>query len=417
MTKSKSIRTLFITGYTPYPPIGGAPLRNWQNISLMMKFGSVAIFSISHQIDEKHHSEYPPGVALWSHHQVKHTPRKRSFWQKVEWWLQPRKHFTTDSLYTDTISQELDQVLTEFQPNLIIFAEIGLYSYLTIVKNRECCLILDNHNVEASLFLDNQSSSINVKSKLLAKILFNKIKSIERDFICKVNQVWMCSEADSRLLNKMYGQHSHIHVIPNGIDVAYYDCVRLGDCSLPSELKQIPLTLFFAGTFSYLPNQVAAQLLIEQIFPQLQGVYPECRLILAGKSPTATMLEAAKQNPGIIVTGLVEDMRPYMLISSVVIVPLLQGGGTRLKILEAFAAGRPVVSTTKGAEGLKVQDGKHLLIRNSIEELVAGVHKLWSAPCFAEALADNAYELVKTEYSWESVGKRIDKSVLELLHD
>jgi glycosyltransferase involved in cell wall biosynthesis len=179
-------------------------------------------------------------------------------------------------------------------------------------------------------------------------------------------------------------------------------------------LKQVPFTLFFAATFGYLPNQVAAQLLIEQILPRLQEIYPDCRLILGGKSPTPYMLEAAKQNPGIVVTGLVQDIRPYLSISSVVIVPLLQGGGTRLKILEAFAAGRPVVSTTKGAEGLRVEDGKHLLIKNSIDELVAGVCELWADPDLGQTIAQNAYELVKAEYSWESVGKRVEQGVQEL---
>lgn len=418
MSIKKSIRTLFLTGYKPYPPIGGSPLRNWQNINIMMKFGPVGVFSVSNFPDEvKDNSKQPPGVELWNHYNLNKIPIQRSFLQKIEWWLSPRKHYLTDSLYTDSVSRELDRILKEFKPDLVIFAEPYRYCYLPIVKSRGCCIILDEHNVEAPLFRENHPPVAGLKSKLILSLLFNKMKSIERDFIRQADQVWMCSDNDAYLLRTLYGQFQNVRVVPNAIDVAHYDSVRIGKCPPPGKLEQVPWTLFFAATFTYTPNEVAAELLIDQIFPRLQEIYPNCRLILAGKFPTPHMLEAAKQNPRIVVTGLVEDIRPYMSISSVVITPLLQGGGTRLKILEAFAAGRPVVSTAKGAEGLRVRDGKHLLIRDSIDDLVAGVCELWGDPYRRQTLAQNAYELVKSEYSWEAVCKRVEQSVQELLYD
>ncbi|MGH8002274.1 MAG: glycosyltransferase family 4 protein, partial [Brasilonema sp.] len=133
-----------------------------------------------------------------------------------------------------------------------------------------------------------------------------------------------------------------------------------------------------------------------------------------GTGPTQFMLEAAQQQPGIIVTGRVPDMRPYLADASVIVVPLLQGGGTRFKILEAFAAGCPVVSTAKGAEGLKVVDGEHLLIRNEVTELVEGVSQIWSEPSLGKRLAGSAYELVKAEYDWERVGCNVEEALQEL---
>lgn len=95
-------------------------------------------------------------------------------------------------------------------------------------------------------------------------------------------------------------------------------------------------------------------------------------------------------------------------------VPLGHGGGTRLKILEAFAAGCPVVSTAKGAEELKVKDGEHLLIGDEIEAMVEGVCQLWSDPSLGQKLANSAYELVRAEYSWEAVGRKVESAVREL---
>jgi glycosyltransferase involved in cell wall biosynthesis len=413
---SKVVLTLFITKHLPYPPMGGSALRNWQNINIMMKLGSVAIFSISNALDElQRNIKPPPGVDLWSDNPIQPLSSQRSFWQKLEWWLPPPKHYLVDLMYRDNVSRELEKILAKFQPTLVIFEELGLYRYLPIVKHRGYRTILDDHNVEAPLFRENEPPVTNLKSKVRLNIEFQKLKSIERNFIRQVDQVWMCSNADVSLSRKIYGQLPHIRLVSNGINIADYDCVRLSNCTPPPGLEPIPQTLLFVATFSYPPNQVSAQLLIEQIFPRLQQIYPNCRLILAGKSPTPSMLEAAQQNSSLVVTGLVQDIRPYLSISSVVIVPLLQGGGTRLKILEAFAANRPVVSTTKGAEGLRVQDGKHLLVRDSVDELVAGVGELWENPSQGQTFVQNAYELVKAEYSWESIGKAVEQNVRELL--
>jgi glycosyltransferase involved in cell wall biosynthesis len=203
-------------------------------------------------------------------------------------------------------------------------------------------------------------------------------------------------------------------VVPNGIDVAHYECVRWGECTLPEGWEKKQRYLLYLGIFSYSPNAVAAELLIDQIYPRLRQVYPDCRLLLVGRNPTQRMLEAAKRDSGIIVTGEVADVRPYLAAASVMAVPLRHGGGTRLKILEAFAAGCPVVSTAKGSEGLKVKDGEHLLIGDEIEEIVEGVCQLWSEPARGQKLANSAYELVRAEYSWEAVGRRVESAVREL---
>jgi glycosyltransferase involved in cell wall biosynthesis len=416
----KQIRTLFLTNFPPYPPIGGAPLRNWQNINILMNYGSVAVFSVSRANGDSYTSEYPPGVSIWNHHYFEDiNVQNPGLLRKMRWLLHPRKHFLTHFRYKEAIREELDQVLEGFKPDLIIFEELWLYPYLTAFKCQEFQIILDNHNVEAPLFIEQQSTSKDLREKIRSSITFNKIKAIEHDFIQRVDQVWSCSDIDTYRFKNLYGDSitSKLKVVPNGLDVNYYDPVRLDDCYSTNSCSEESNTLIFIANFGYLPNQVAAQFLTEKIFPELQKIYPNCRLILAGSSPTSEMLAAAQQNPSIVVAGRVPDTRPFIAQASVVIVPLLQGGGTRLKILEAFAAGRPVVSTTKGAEGLNVKDGKHLLIRDDVEALVEGVSNLWTNPDLRQNLALNAYELVKAEYSWEAIAKIVDQNLQELFSD
>ncbi|MDY6783078.1 MAG: glycosyltransferase [Cyanobacteriota bacterium] len=412
------VPTLFITRQLPYPPIGGVPLRNWQNINIMMKLGSVAVFSIPSD-GLKPQVETLPGVKIWQNYQVGELRKARSLFRKIRdrlWWLQPRSHPWANQLYGETVAEDLERVLREFKPKIVIFEELWLYRYLSVVQRHGCHTIYDAHNVEILLRKDIELANQKAKlqSKIESKLLLNKVESIERALIEETDQIWTCSAEDTRLLGQLSQRKLPTHVIANGINVTDYNSVRQGECPLPDGLERNPQTLIFTALFSHPPNAVAAQILIEEIYPELCKTYPQCRLILAGRNPTALMKQANKKEVGILVTGEVPDMRPYLAAASLVIVPLLDGGGTRLKILEAFAAGRPVVSTAKGAEGLKGKDGEHLLIRNSVEEMVAGVSNLWSDAALTQKLVDSAWKLVCAEYSWEAVGKRVEKAIAEL---
>ncbi len=403
---NSSIRTLFITREIPYPPMNGYLLRNWQNINIMMNFGEVGVFATFNS--KQNPGDSLPGVTLW--HPCRIT-KPSSFGETLKRWgwrVRPVGDLSVYNLYSQSAAEQLEEVIKKFQPNLVVFEEIWMYGYLPILKKYELPIIFDNHNVEA---LTHKEANQSLISQIKAKLRFFQIKSLEREFIRRAKQVWVCSQEDSNLLQQVYGKVSDIRVVPNSLNVANYDSVRLGKCNPPNGLEAKEQNFTFMGNFAYPPNREAAELLINQIYPQLSKVYPNCRLLLVGQNPTPLMREVAKTNPGIIVTGRVPEVLPYLAATSVVVVPLLQGGGTRLKILEAFSAGCPVVSTTKGAEGLKAKDGEHLLIRDKMDEIVAGVSQIWSEPSLGEKLAKSAYELVKNEYSWEAVSRQVEPAL------
>lgn len=405
------MRTLFITKEVPYPPQGGVSLRNWQNINIMKQFGKVALFTASNWTPKQ---ESLPGVDIWKHCNVE---KQRLVLENINrrlWWLYPNKHPDADWAYSHQAAEELDDLIKEFQPNLVIFEEVWLYPYLSVVKHHQCQIIFDNHNVETHLFSQRDYLSQNFKIRLKTKIQLSHLNLIENDFIKNSDQVWVCSGEDVKLIHQLYGQDRAIFSIPNGVNITKYENVRLGKCKLPDGLENKEKNILFLGQMSYLPNTEAADLLIDKIYPQVKKIYPDSRLLLVGRNPTEKMLQAGKKDSGIIVTGSVREVNPYLAASSLMVVPLLKGGGTRLKIVEAFAAGCPVISTSKGAEGINAQDGEHLLIRNSVEEIVEGICTLWSNPDLSKKLADFAYELVKSEYSWEGVGKKVEKALLSL---
>lgn len=406
-----SLRTLFITKEVPYPPRGGVSLRNWQNMNVMMKFGEVAVFSAANWSPSQ---SSLPGIAIWQHCNV---DLQRTAWDKLErqlWWTRPLGDPDADWAYAREAAGELDRLMAEFKPDIVIFEQVWLHRYLAVVKRHPCRIILDNHNVEAHLFQQKDRSSENARSRLKARIQFTHLRNSEKVLSLQSDRVWVCSEEDADLLEQWYGKNIPTDAIPNGVDVSSYDSIRSGQCSLPEGLEKKQRNILFLGQLSYSPNTVAAELLISQIYPQLKQIYADCRLLLVGRVPTKMMLEAAEKDPDIVVPGSVPDVRPYLAAASVMVVPLRQGGGTRLKILEAFAAGCPVISTTKGAEGLKAKDGEHLLIGDEIDAIVKGVCQIWSDAALGAKLASAAYELVKAEYSWEAVSQKVEPSIRAL---
>lgn len=419
MTNSQ-VRTLFLTNKLPYPPIGGAPLRNWQNIHHMMKYGPVGVFFLCAEHEQPDSAPVaPPGVALWRFQAVGKRPFLSKIGRRIRLmlWLLTQADPLTDMHYTPAVAQELDRILTEFKPDVVVFEEIWLYCYLSTIQRHPCRIIFDAHNAETSLFHQIFATEVHqgFKNKIESGIRLALIERMERNFVQAADQVWTCSQEDAELLQSFSSKPALTAVIPNGIDVDSFEGVRSQSYTLNGELQPTAHTVIFTASFSYAPNALAAQFLMDQIYPQLRQAYPDCQLLLVGKDPTDAMLEAAKTDRNIVVTGKVPDVRPYLTAASVVLVPLLQGGGTRLKILEAFAACRPVVSTAKGAEGINAQDGEHLLIRDEVADLVAGISQIWQDKALAQKLTSSAYDLVQAEYSWTAVGRKLDGAIAPLL--
>jgi glycosyltransferase involved in cell wall biosynthesis len=406
------VRSLIIVQAQPYPPIGGVALRNWQNINLLAQLGVVKVISI--YANRQAVATLPGNNIDWCHYDLYQMPRSRlSKIQHRLQWIRPLGVPRVDWVYKEEIAQELAQCLHSFQPDLVVFEEIWLYRYLATVQRYGCGTVLDNHNLEVDKERYRHQADGPWYKGLMEKWRLRQVRAVERAFIRGVTQTWLCSNEDQVLLQQCYGDYP-TWVIPNGVDVAFYDSVRQGQMPLPDGWTTDGPTVLFLAKFSYGPNQEAVEILMEDIYPRLAEHYPACRVLLVGTDPTPAMERAALENSHIVVTGRVPDVRPYLAAAQVIVVPLRQGGGTRLKILEAFAAGCPVVSTAKGAEGLQVQDGQHLLLRESAADLAAGIMSLWEDEAQRQHLAAAAWNLVNCDYSRDGVGQRLEQAMLRL---
>jgi glycosyltransferase involved in cell wall biosynthesis len=190
-------------------------------------------------------------------------------------------------------------------------------------------------------------------------------------------------------------------VVENGVDCAAYRDVA-------ETARSGGHRLLYLGLMSYESNIDAARWFAGEVLPLIRKEFTDTVFTIAGGDPAPEVSRLAR-GEGVVVTGFVEEVEPLYRENDALVVPLRLGGGSRLKILEAFAAGTPVVSTTKGAEGLQVKDGEHLLIADSPAAMAAAVSRIYSEPDTVAEIRDNALRLVEDRYDWPILaGKLVD---------
>ncbi len=231
------------------------------------------------------------------------------------------------------------------------------------------------------------------------RCLVLRLKAGEEAIVRTYTRVVAVSEVDAAQLESLVAGKK-VDVVPNGVDVRYFSETVPGPNGAHS--GQLHDTLVFTGALGYPPNVDAMRFFIAEIWPLIQVRRPTVRLWVVGASPSSEM-QALAQQAGIEIYASVPDVRPYLRDSAVAVVPLRLGSGTRLKILEALAAGRPVVSTTLGAEGLHLESGRDLLLADTPAEFADAVVTLLECPDDARQLAAHGQETVRRLYSWDTI--------------
>jgi glycosyltransferase involved in cell wall biosynthesis len=220
------------------------------------------------------------------------------------------------------------------------------------------------------------------------------MQRFEQEACRRVNCVVAVSEADAEKMQRDYGLEK-VYDIPTGVDVDFFKPMNT--------IATRPNSLVFTGSMDWLPNEDAMQYFINEIMPLVRKAVPDLRLTIVGRSPYPSLVELAQRDSSISVTGRVDDVRPHMEGATAFIVPIRIGGGTRLKIYEAMAMEKPVISTTVGAEGLPVRDGVELLLADDPKAFAEAVINVLSDSSLANRLGKNAAALVRENFGWRRV--------------
>lgn len=268
-------------------------------------------------------------------------------------------------------------------------------------------LVYDWHNLESEAMRRHAAAVASRARSVYAEQTARKLERLEREVLRTAFGHIVCSERErERLLRIAPG--ARIVTVENGVDTAYFQGAA-GDAVVRRRIV-------FVGKMDYYPNIEAAKHFVERIWPVVRERLPGTALTIAGSDPVEAV-RALEKVAGVTVTGTVPDLRPYYEGALAAIVPLRTGGGTRLKILEAMAAGVPVISTHLGAEGLSVEPGRDILIADVDEpqEWAAHLGRLAEAPEESAKIAARGVELVQARYDWEIVGDALRRTYDEWL--
>jgi polysaccharide biosynthesis protein PslH len=255
--------------------------------------------------------------------------------------------------------------------------------------------VLFTHNVEATIWRRHYQVAANPIWKAISWWEWQKMAAAERRYLRLADRVLTVSDTDRDAFANFIDP-GKLTVIPTGVDLDYFRPVAVGE---------VANSLVFTGSMDWLPNEDAIIYFVDAVLPLITRQCPDVFLEVVGRSPSRKLQTLAKTNKSIRLTGWVEDIRPFLAQGSVCIVPLRIGGGTRLKIFEAMAMSKAIVSTSIGAEGLPVRTGENILLADRPGDFANSVISLLRDPTQRTSLGASARKLVEENYSWQKVAE------------
>jgi glycosyltransferase involved in cell wall biosynthesis len=255
------------------------------------------------------------------------------------------------------------------------------------------------HNVESLIWQRYAETETNWLKRWYICRQQRKFERFEAWAYSTCNCAIAVSDEDARLIRERFGARN-VAVVDNGVDTNYFEPQS------PSERD--PFRILFLGSLDWRPNLDAVRVLLDEILPRVRTAEPRATLALVGRKPPAWLRDLAANKPGVELHADVADVRPFLAGAGMLAVPLRIGGGSRLKILEALAAGLPVITTSVGAEGLQLQSGAHITLADDAEAMADGIVRLMNNPIAAQQQAERGRQQVLERYDWAGLADRLE---------
>jgi glycosyltransferase involved in cell wall biosynthesis len=388
---------IWLSHFIPYPARGGASQRSFHLLQEAARRYRVSFFAFNRPVQDaamlaesrREFERFCHRVEFWD------VPLA---WKGARWWTQlafaplyqwPHSALSYRSPETE---RRWRNVLDEYPEALVHIDSSDLA--LFIEPALRFPTLLNHHNCESAMALRRASLEPNRLKKMVLRHQARKLASVEASLTHRVALNLTVSDEDSARLSEI-NPSAQIRVVENGTDVRYFH---------PREDLLEERTIVFAASLRWYPNQSALAFFDRKIWPLIKQRCPGVRFIVAGQQPPEFLVRWAKADTAIEFAPDPADIRPYIARGAVYVCPIIDGGGSRLKLLDAMAMGKAIVSTTVGAEGLRYCAGKHMLIADDPRQFADSVLKLMDDTSLRRKLALAARQLALDEYSWEVIG-------------
>lgn len=388
---SRRLKILVVSTQFPYPPRSGYPIRVYHLVRQLSERHDVSLLSFARPDQREAASELPNELSVRVvEHDLSVSARRRA--QAAS--LASSRPFSCREVYSRAMQRAITEQCTAGGVDVIQLESSQLCTYTFPGQVR---IVLDEHDIVYELLQrisDGERAALRRRFNCYEHARFRRFE--QRCW----EEVDGCAVTSEREL-PIVGPHragKPLAVVPNGVDVEYFR---------PAGAHLEPCTVVFNGILTTRPNLDAAEHLVEEVWPLVQHRCPDARLTLVGRASPASVRRLSR--PGVVLTGEVPDVRPYLEHAAVVAVPIRIGGGTRLKVVEGLAMGKALVSTSLGCEGIAVRDDEELLIRDGARAFASGILSLFESPGLAAELGRAGRVVIEQEYSWSLAGERLEE--------
>ena len=395
------MRILWLGAGLLLPLDKGGKLRTWHLMRHLARRHHITFLSYADPETPREHVDGMAAVAAEVHTVPRRDPPKGSvaFAADAAGHVLRRLPYAVGKYRTAAYGARVRELLSSTRFDLLVC------DFLPPVANLPatlpCPSVLFTHNVEAEIWR-RHAENASAWQRPLLQMQWRRMLRFERDAVRRFDVVLAVSETDRQTLQRLYAPlDGSVHVVPTGVDTAYFT---------RSAGEPRPHHLVFTGSMDWLPNEDGMQYFVREVLPLIRRDEPGATLSIVGRAPTPAVNRLGAE-PGVEVTGPVDDVRPHMAAGSVYVVPLRIGGGTRLKIFEAMAMGLPVVSTTVGAEGLPLTPDEHVRIADDAAGFAAAVVGLLRDPAARACIGHAGQRLVAEQYDWSAVFGHLERAL------
>jgi len=390
------MRILWLSHWFPYPPDNGARLRVYHLMRHLARRHEVALLAFAERPPEPSHREALASVCrvlgVWPR-----PPFRRRSLRSMVGYLAPMPRYLVDT-YSPAMAQAVARQVRTGWPQVIVASEISPATGMSRYALEVSGIPRIAEDLEMLAFRDGRRRARGLRRRLSWALRWWKTTHYVRRVLRAFAGYTVASQEERDCLTRIAPTAPAPAIVPNGVDVAAFGA----DFGPPE-----PDTLVFAGALSFHLNFEAMAYFLAEVYPRIRARRPGVTLRITGRTE-GVPLHRLPQQPGVVFTGYVADVRPVVARSRVSIAPLLRGGGTRLKVLEAMALGTPVVATSKGAEGIEAEPGRDLWIADDPVAFAEAVLRLLEDDGLYRRLRENGRRLVRERYDWRVIGQRFD---------
>jgi len=386
------MRILFISTWFPYPLDTGSRLRVHYLLRALSERHEVHLIAF---LPDERATALLPTLAGWGVRTE--VVRRNPFWRDpVKARLAYISPLPRDvvSGHSAEMQARVGEALSGESYDLVIASVTEVAPYT--LQSRGIPRLLEEHNFLTAWIAEKHLTERSAPRRAMRWLTWQKSLHYERRLYPEFDAVTMVSKRECQAVEAVIpAMAGRVTAIPNGVDT---------ERSRPGLAVPQPDALVFNGTLSYYANLDAMRFFCSEILPAIQAQRPAVRMQITGRHDGVDLAGVAGQ-PGVSLTGFLDDVQPTVAGSWACVVPLRQGGGTRLKILEALALGTPVIATSKGAEGLDVTPEHDILIADDPTEFARQTVRLLGNPDLRAQMAANGRALVEAKYGWDRIGR------------